>query len=191
MGRTGDATHARIVAAAYRLFYRCGYAHVSMDAVAEAAGVTKRTVYQHFESKDLLLATVLERQQDHAIALIRRWRGERATSARELIETLFTGLERWAARPRWIGSGYTRLAIELADLPGHPARAIARQHKRSVEAWLADEFAGLGTPEPELRARETVLLIEGATCLMLIHGDRGYAAAARHAAVRLVAGGPE
>jgi len=35
------------------------------------------------------------------------------------------------------GSGITRLALELADLPGHPARLIARRHKSEVHDWLA------------------------------------------------------
>jgi AcrR family transcriptional regulator len=178
MGRSGEATQARILAAAYRQFYRLGYARVTMEAVAEAAGVTKRTVYQHVESKDALLAAVLERQQDLAMALVRGWGAERAASERELVEAVFSGLERWAARPRWLGSGYTRLAMELADLPGHPARAIAGKHKRSVEAWLEGEFARLGTAAPAARAREVVLLIEGAICLVLIHGAAARAAGA-------------
>jgi AcrR family transcriptional regulator len=187
MGRSGEATQARILAAAYRQFYRLGYARVTMDSVAEAAGVTKRTVYQHVESKDALLAAVLERQQMLALALVRRWGADRAANERELVEAVFSGLERWAATPRWLGSGYTRLAIELADRPGHPARAIARRHKRSVEAWLEGEFERLGAAAPGVRAREVMLLIEGAICLTLIHGDTAYARAAAGAALRLAA----
>jgi len=42
----------------------------------------------------------------------------------------------WAAKPRWSGGGFTRVVVELADLRGPPARAIARQHKIAVERWL-------------------------------------------------------
>ncbi len=181
MGRSGEVTHARILEVAYRLFYRQGFGRVSMDAVAEGSGVTKRTVYQHFESKDALLGELLARHEGEALALIREW-GDSAVSETELIEAIFGGLERWAARPRWLGSGYTRLAMELADLPGHPARTVARTHKRTVEDWLAERLRDLGTPEPEMRARELMLLMEGANCLMLIHGDRSYAKAAALAA---------
>lgn len=184
MGRSGEVTHARILEVAYRLFYRQGFGRVSMDAVAEAAGVTKRTVHQHFESKDALLGELLARHEGEALALIREW-GDVAVSEAELIDAIFGGLERWATRPRWLGSGYTRLAMELADLPGHPARTVARTHKRAVEDWLAERLRGLGTPEPEMRARELMLLMEGASCLMLIHGDRSYAKAAALAAQRL------
>jgi AcrR family transcriptional regulator len=186
MRRSGQATHARILAVAYRLFYRRGYGRVSIDAVAEAAGVTKRTVYQHFESKDALVGALLDAQEAEALALIRGWATEAGTES-DLIADIFGGLDRWAARPRWLGSGYTRLAMELADLPGHPARVVARRHKRAVEAWLAARLKSLGSPAPEARARELMLLIEGAVVLILIHGDRGYGAVARRAAERLSA----
>src|SRR5262249_54465090 len=42
----------------------------------------------------------------------------------------------WAAKPRWSGGGFTRVVVELADLRGHLARAIARQHKIAAE-WSA------------------------------------------------------
>ena len=184
MGRSGEVTHARILAVAYRLFYRRGYGRVSMDAVAEAAGVTKRTVYQHFESKDALVGALLAGQENDALALIGDW-GNGARTESELIDEIFVGLDRWAARPRWLGSGYTRLAMELADLPGHPARVVARRHKRAVEDWLVSRLRAFDCPRPEARGRELMLLMEGALTLMVIHGDRGYVAAARRAAEHL------
>ena len=186
MGRSGETTHARILAEAYRLFYRRGYMRVSIDAVAEAAGVTKRTVYQHFESKDALVGALLSAQEADALALISDW-GSEAASEAELVANIFGGLNRWASRPHWLGSGYTRLAMELADLPGHPARRIARRHKRAVEDWLTTRLTALDCPTPAERSRELMLLIEGALSLTLIHGDRDYATAAQRAAERLAA----
>ena len=54
---------------------------------------------------------------------------------------LFQDLAVWADTPRWAGSGFTRLVIELADLPGHPARLIARRHKAMLKAHLAELLA--------------------------------------------------
>jgi AcrR family transcriptional regulator len=178
MARSGAATKERILEVAYGLLYREGFARVSMDAVAAAAGVTKRTLYQHFDSKDALVGAVLERQNERALALIRAWGDADAESGAAVVTAVFAGLERWASRPRWLGSGYTRLSMELADLPGHPARVVARRHKQSVEAWLADELARVGVERPEQAAKQVAMLMEGCMTLMLIHGDRGYAQAA-------------
>lgn len=186
MQSTGPATRARILAAAYDRFYREGFGRTTMDAIAEASGVTKRTLYQHFDSKDALLGAVLAEQNDRALTLVRRWAGEAAATPEDLVATIFEGLGRWAARPRWLGSGYTRLAMELADMPGHPARRMAAGHKRAVEDWLGAEFTRLAVPEPALRAAEVMMLMEGCTSLILIHGDRDYAVLAGHAARALV-----
>src|SRR5262249_199563 len=92
----------------------------------------------------------------------------------------------WADRPRWAGSGFTRLVIELADLPGHPARLIARRHKVQLERCLAELLEQSGVRHAEELARAIWLLSEGAISLILVHGSRGYSAAASDAANTLV-----
>ena len=67
MPRDADKTRKRILDAAYGQFRRRGYSRVSMDEIAGATKVTKRTLYYHFESKDALLTAVLEAQ--HQLAL--------------------------------------------------------------------------------------------------------------------------
>ncbi|MEM7045198.1 MAG: TetR/AcrR family transcriptional regulator [Pseudomonadota bacterium] len=49
-----------IVEAATRLFLDSGYDAVSMDAIAEAAKVSKRTVYSHFSNKQTLFGAVMQ-----------------------------------------------------------------------------------------------------------------------------------
>ena len=49
----------RILAAARELFYRRGIHAVGVDAIAEAAGTNKMTLYRHFTSKDVLIAACL------------------------------------------------------------------------------------------------------------------------------------
>jgi AcrR family transcriptional regulator len=186
MGRSALQTRQRILESAYELFYRNGFARVGVDVIAAGAGVTKRTLYYHFASKDALLASVLELHHELALARIRKWGEARTGDLETLLDSLFADLARWAAKPRWSGTGFTRIAMELADLPGHPARAIASRHKAVVESWLADEFARRGVVAPGLRAREVQMLLEGSVSLMLIHGDRSIAGAAAEAAKRLL-----
>jgi hypothetical protein len=102
-------------------------------------------------------------------------------------EGVVRGLAIWASKPRWSSAGFTRLVVELADLPGHPARAIARRHKTAMESRLTEELARRRVADAALRARQIVLLLEGCQVSMLIHGDRRHAEAAAQAAVRLVA----
>jgi len=186
MPRSAEPTRQRILDAAYKLFRRRGYSRVSMDEIAVATAVTKRTLYYHFTSKDSLLEAVLESQHRLALAAFRTFGDSLSGSPGAIVDGLFDQLAVWADKPRWAGSGFTRLVIELADLPGHPARAVARRHKAQLEQHLAEVFAKAGIEPARDRAREIWLLSEGAISLMLVHGDRGYAAAAAKAAKQLL-----
>ena len=181
MPRNPEPTRRRILDAAYELFYRKGFSRVGVDEVAAFARVTKRTLYYHFTSKDELLAAVLELHHDLALARIRKHADRYTGRADEMLTVLFGELARWSAKPGWTGAGFTRLAMELADLPGHPARAVAKRHKAALESWWTDLLDKAGVSLPSERAREVALLMEGATALILIHGDRGYADAAARA----------
>ena len=182
MARRSALTRNRILETAYRLFYERGFTRISMDAVAARAGITKRTLYNHFESKDALLGEILKHQSTLAVERIRSWATRQDGSAADLIDGIFSGLAAWSAKRRWEGSGFTRLALELADLPGHPARAAARRHKALIEQVLTEELQRRGLKRAEAAARTVTLLTEGASILTLIHGDRSYIGAAAEAA---------
>jgi len=61
--------------AASELFMTDGIERTSMDAIAQAAGVSKQTVYSHFKNKDDLLIQLFEDRMDY---IIRRLREELA-----------------------------------------------------------------------------------------------------------------
>jgi AcrR family transcriptional regulator len=185
--RSRDETHRRILDAAYGLFWRQGFLRVSMDEIAARTKITKRALYQHFRSKDDLIAAALAHSSDLAMQRLDGFR--RSAKASEMIDALFADLAAWAAKPRYSGGGFTRVAVELADLRGHPARAIARSHKAAVETWIAEGLGAAGVASSRERAREVMLLMEGAMLLILIHGDRSYAGAAARAANALIRSG--
>jgi AcrR family transcriptional regulator len=186
MPRPPKHTRERILDAAYILFRRKGFTRVSMDEIAATTAVTKRTVYYHFKSKDALLAAVLEVQHRLGVAAFKTFGDRLSGSPEAMIDAIFDELAVWSAKPRWAGSGFTRLVVELADLPGHPARVIARRHKAMLQSHLTDLLANAKVESPNRRAREIWLLSEGAILLTLIHGDRTYAADAAQAAKRLL-----
>jgi AcrR family transcriptional regulator len=185
MPRAAEKTRRRILESAYQLFFRKGFTRVGVDAVAKHAGVTKRSLYNHFRSKDELLAAVLEFHGELALDRIRGF-GAAVEHERDPVTPLFHELARWAAKPRWSGAGFTRLVMELADLPGHPARSIARRHKAAVEAWLENELSRRRIATPRQRARQIAMLLEGAVAKMLIHNDQSYAEDAARAAQQLL-----
>lgn len=196
MKRDPAGTKARILDAAYALFYRRGFQRTSLDDIAAKAGVTKRTLYYHVASKDALAGAMLAHQHEFVLEQVTRWIGPPPARpgrpmAKAMVERLFAAVAEWAEagavrRTRWTGSGFTRMAMELADLPGHPARVATRRHKAAVQEVLAQHLAACGLHQPRELAAQVQMVLEGAMVMILIHGDVGYARLAGAAAHKLV-----
>jgi TetR/AcrR family transcriptional regulator of autoinduction and epiphytic fitness len=76
--RLTDRKRAAILDAAVAEFRHSGYETTSMDRIAARAGVSKRTVYNHFPSKEALFAQILERLWDNSMdGLDLAYRGDR------------------------------------------------------------------------------------------------------------------
>jgi len=188
MRRKTEQVRQRSVETAYESFWRAGFNRTSIDVIAKRAMTTKRTLYSYFRSKDDLLAAVLLHYGELHAQRLRRIGDKMPSDRIGMIDSFFSQLAGWAsATPRWSGSGFTRLVVELADLPGHPARAIAQRHKAATEEWLRERLNRTQLRHSQDHARELMVLMEGAMVLMLIHGDRTYIETAAKAAKRLLA----
>jgi AcrR family transcriptional regulator len=188
MPRDASTTRARIVAAAVELFYGEGIRGVSMDSVAERARVTKRTLYYHFRSKDELVAAYLTSRDQPTLDLFARWIDEAEGPLSRKIASMFQELARSTASPKWKGCGFLRTAAELANTPGHPALKVGAAHKKRFEQWLIGLIEANRLSNAELRARQIMILLDGAVSAILIHRDPSYAEAAGRLASAVVQG---
>jgi AcrR family transcriptional regulator len=189
MARSAASTRDRIVSAANKLFYSEGIRGVSVDAVAAKAGVTKRTLYYHFRSKDDLVASYLAGRDQPNLALFRQWFEEADGALPAKVEQIFRNLARSARHPKWKGCGFLRTSAELANLPGHPAIKIGAAHKKKFEAWLREVFEQAGIADPLQLARQVLLLLDGSFAVVLLHRDPSYMETAGQAAYSLVHAG--
>ncbi|MFJ4840093.1 TetR/AcrR family transcriptional regulator [Streptomyces sp. NPDC088746] len=149
----------RIVAAAEELFYNRGITAVGVDLIAAHSGVTKRTLYNRFGSKDHLVAAYLAERD-------RRWRSlvraavDASDSPVEAVTAPFDVLRTWSGTNSR-GCAFINALAELPD-PSHPAHRIAADQK----LWLLNLFGELATaagcPEPAVLATRLLLLHEGA-----------------------------
>jgi AcrR family transcriptional regulator len=186
MPKSGPTTPERIVAAASALFYRDGIRAVSVDAVADKAGVTKRTLYYHFRSKDDLVAAYLAARDQPNLALFRTWFDDTPGDVAVKVRGIFRRLAASARHPKWRGCGFLRTSAELANMPGHPAIRIGAAHKKKFELWLATVFAAEQIGAAQDLARQVLLLLDGSFAVVLLHRDPTYMETAGDAAFVLV-----
>jgi AcrR family transcriptional regulator len=179
-------TSERIISAASKLFYSEGLGRVSVDAVAAAAGVTKRTLYYHFRSKDDLIAAYLHRRDQPNLTLFEHWFEATDGGPADRVRGIFLNLARSARHSKWKGCGFLRTAAELAAMPGHPAIKVGAAHKKKVELWLRTVFEAEGLEDGLPLARQVVLLMDGAFAVTLLHRDPSYIETAGDAAYALI-----
>lgn len=186
MARDSSETRRRLIAAADGLFYGQGIQAVGVDAVAEAAGVTKRTLYYHFSSKDDLIAAYLDARDLPTLGRYQDLIPDSGEPAPLQVRRIFEQLGRNAKDPRWRGCSFLRAAAEFANLPGHPARVVAARHKKRFEGWLNEILAADRFENATGLARQLMILFDGAVAQILIHRDPSYALSARDAASMLL-----
>ncbi|GAA1963529.1 TetR/AcrR family transcriptional regulator [Amycolatopsis minnesotensis] len=152
----------KVLEVAGELFYANGIHAVGVDAIAAESGVTKKTLYDRFGSKDALVARYLrrrdERWREHVLATVERSRA--APARRPLL--VFDALETWTATMNPRGCAFVNAHAELPDA-GHPGREVIADQKRWLLAYLRALVAEAGLRNPAKLARALLILLEGAT----------------------------
>jgi AcrR family transcriptional regulator len=167
----------RILATADRLFYGQGIRAVGVDTIAAEVGISKRTLYNHFSSKDVLVAAYLKR----------RYRGNTLTDAPPAAQILdwFDRLATRVAAPGFRGCPFVNAVAELGTRE-HPASRVAAAFKAEQREWARTLLARAGVCDPDVLATQIALLVDGAIVGVLVRGDVSIVAAARDAARALL-----
>jgi AcrR family transcriptional regulator len=152
----------RILHTASEMFYRKGIRAVGVDAISAEAGVTKKTLYEKYGSKDELIAAYLrardERWRNWLVEFVER----RGGSATERLLSTFDVLGEWMERENYRGCGFVNAAAEFPDAD-HPARAVVLEQKRWMRSYLTELATEAGADDPEDLAERLLILHEGAT----------------------------
>lgn len=152
----------RVLDVAAELFYRQGIHAVGVEAIAAGAGVTKKTLYACFGSKDQLVTAYLVERDQRWRAWLERWVAESAAPPREKLLAVFDALEAWMDRAGFRGCGFVNALAETPD-PEHPARAVVIGQKRWMRQYFEELAAAAGLADPADFADSALLLYEGAT----------------------------
>jgi AcrR family transcriptional regulator len=151
----------RLLAVAADLFYRHGIRAVGVEAIAEAAGTNKMTLYRHFASKDELVAEYLRQSARQAAACWDRFAAAHPGDAFAQLRAWLVEMAGHVAETDQRGCPLANAAVELAD-KDHPARRVIEECKKADRAKLAGLAQQARLSEPDMLADELHLLLEGA-----------------------------
>ncbi|MET0989444.1 MAG: helix-turn-helix domain-containing protein [Glaciihabitans sp.] len=153
----------RVLDAASELFYDRGIHAVGVDAIAQSAGVTKKTLYDRFGSKEALVVAYLQnrdaRWRDHLEAHL----ASVPDPGVDRVLAVFEAAETWSGANSSKGCSAINARAEIGD--GHDGNPVFPEVARQ-KVWLLDLFAQLcaeaGIAGPEETAARLMLLYEGA-----------------------------
>jgi len=169
-----EQRRAELLDAALHLVVTEGHNAATMDAVAEQAGVTKPVVYGQFANRAELLAALLEREQEQALA--------------QLLAVLPLELDRPPDDPAellgWVLADFLRavraapqrwhcIVMPMADMPAdfhaarEQARAVALTRAEVLATWVLSAIDAPAELDAEIVAHTVVNLCEMAARLVL------------------------
>ncbi|SHG10506.1 transcriptional regulator, TetR family [Kaistia soli DSM 19436] len=162
----------RILVAARELFYRHGVQGVGVEAIAEAAGTNKMTLYRHFESKDLLVAEYL---RGLACDTVRVWDDLAALHPDDALAQIRSWIDLVGGHGDChdaSGCALVNAAIQISD-PEHPGRKVVEGAVRTHRERLTALCCASGLSKPEQLADQLFLLVEGARASYRSVGPNG------------------
>jgi len=170
-----QAMQERILSTADRLFYSQGIRAIGVDTVAAEIGISKRTLYNYFPSKEGLVIAYLTR----------RYVVPKPTDDPPLDQILaaFDRLERGIAKENFRGCPFVNAVTELGDA----VAKIAADVKEQRRLWFRELLSRLDATDADGLATQLTLLIEGAISAALVRRDPALARAAKTAATVLMA----
>jgi AcrR family transcriptional regulator len=167
----------RILQTADRLFYLQGIRAIGVDTIAAEIGISKRTLYNHFPSKDALISAYLERRFVQPCASDK--------SPLEQILATFDSLERRFSSKDFRGCPFVNAVAEMGP-KDRAVKKIAIAFKESRRLWFRDLLLELGVADPEGLATQLTLLVDGSIAQDLVRDDPAMARAAKLAATALL-----
>ena len=163
------------------MFYRDGIHATGVERLARHAQVSKRTLYQHFSSKDRLVEEYLRRIHDTGGMPNEKALAAVNATARNRLLAIFDS----PPADRFRGCPFHNAAVEAADeMPG--VHEIVREHKLWFIARLVDVAAQAGAHDPYQLGHQLAVLFEGATALATSLNDTAALLHARSAAEVLI-----
>ena len=150
-----------LVQKALQTFYRNGFNATGMDMLVAESGISKTSMYKHFRTKEDLIIAVLRLRDENFRNWLYRRMEELGSTPREQLIAMFDALEEWFSEAGYKGCMFIKASSEFQDAT-HPIHKQSADHKRMLEDHVVRLARQAGLSEPELLARQLLLLKEGA-----------------------------
>ncbi|MEQ9558704.1 MAG: TetR/AcrR family transcriptional regulator [Rhodospirillales bacterium] len=176
----------QLIDTAIELFSKHGFHATGIDAILAASGVSKKTLYRHFRSKDELILAALRKYDGLFRNNFMRAVESRATAPKERLLAVFEVARDWFEDNSFYGCMFINAVGEYSD-PDTPVRHQCKAFKSMIRDYLEQQCRGLVVADPAGLAEELAMVLEGATVTAQVSQNRTRAAeVAKTAAAALI-----
>lgn len=180
-----SAKRELLLETAWDLFCQNGYRAVGIDTLLAKAGVAKMTLYNHFDSKEDLIAAAMEKKGAEILAGLDVFVASAGRNPARRLTAVFDWLETWFSSPDFSGCAFIK-AIGEYRLDSDKPRRAAAAFKISLQQRIEDLCVEAELRNAPVLARQFMLLIDGATVHADLHRRAACAQDARAAAKALI-----
>ncbi len=181
-----ESKRQTLIDTAIRLFSEHGYHAVGIDALLREAGVAKRTLYNHFASKEDLIVAALEAYdrefKDWFVAQVEA----AASDPRGKLLAVFDVAQLWFTQESFFGCMFIKAVSEYAQ-GNEKIRAVSVRFKQFIRAYFGRLSRDMGVRDAGGLADELALLFEGAIVTAQVMETPEAAQTAKRAAAVLLA----
>jgi len=180
-----SAKRELLLETAWALFCQNGYRAVGIDTVLAKAGVAKMTLYNHFDSKEDLIAAAMAKKGAELLLAIDAVIASSGKNPERRLLAVFDWLASWFDSKHFTGCAFIK-AVGEYTAAGDKPRQAATAYKQALQDRLQTLAAEAGLKSPALLARQLMFLIDGATVHADMQSSPAFAAEARSAAKALI-----
>ncbi len=173
-----NSKREQIVDVALKLFYKDGFNATGVEKIRETANVSKKTLYNHFKSKDELILAVLRRRDEQFRNNFMRTVERIGKTPQERLEAVFDACDEWFNSKDFCGCMFINAAAEFTEAD-NPCHVIAAEHLRLMNDYITGLAKDAGVENPEKLAEQISFLMEGATVQAHVSGDKDAAQKAK------------
>jgi AcrR family transcriptional regulator len=175
----------QLIQAALELFSSRGYHAVGVDAISERAGITKKTLYYHFKSKEELILAALRFYDERSRNEFMRSVEAKTESPTGRLLAVFDVVEEWFNNKNFSGCLFVGAMGEYPD-EGNPIRRVCQESKGLTLGYIQSLAEKAQLQKADQLSQQLVLLIEGAITMAQVNDSSLCAVRAKEAAKILI-----
>lgn len=180
-----ESKRDEIVRQAYRIFYENGFHATGVDSLMADSGISKRTVYKYFRSKEELICAAVDYYNQKTFKLVAEELDKRAKDPRGKILAIFDLRRDILAGGDFSGCFAINAKLEYEG-KNKEIEAACAAFSAGLEKAVLQLCTAAGAKRPQALARQLMILVQGTIVYGQSQRDPGVADAAKETAKMLL-----